>query len=40
MELMPDAPLFQPPSSFDRRALAAALTRLAAENILIGTSSC
>ncbi len=39
MELMPDAPLFQPPSSFDRRALAAALTRLAAENILIGTSS-
>jgi uncharacterized protein YecE (DUF72 family) len=39
MELMPDAPLFEPPSSFDRRALASALARLAAENIFIGTSS-
>jgi uncharacterized protein YecE (DUF72 family) len=39
MGLMPDAPLFEQPGSFDRGALAAALARLARENILIGTSS-
>ena len=31
--------LFEPPSSFDRARLAAALKRLAAANVLIGTSS-
>lgn len=39
MEIMSQAPLFEPPSRFDRRALASALARLAAENIFIGTSS-
>jgi len=36
---MPAAALFEPPGSFDRGALAAALARLAAENIFVGTSS-
>ena len=36
---MSDAPLFELPGAFDRRALAAALKRLAQEKIFIGTSS-
>ncbi len=36
---MSDAPLFEPPAAFDRRTLAAALARLAAQNICLGISS-